>query len=121
MSDQNLLTRREFTVDWVLAVLAGATITITGCGGDDNNPGTSPSSQTGDKAGVISANHGHSAIVTAATLASPTTVTINMRAQATHNHTLTLTAAEVTSIAANARVEKTSSTDDGHNHTVTFN
>jgi hypothetical protein len=33
MSDQNLLTRREFTVEWVLAVLAGATITITGCGG----------------------------------------------------------------------------------------
>jgi len=123
MSDQNLLTRREFTVEWVLAVLAGATITITGCGGDDNNnsPGTNPTPQTGDKAGVISANHGHTAIVTAATLASPTAVTINMRAQATHNHTLTLTAAEVTSIAANARVEKISSTDDGHNHTVTFN
>jgi len=125
MSDQNLLTRREFTVEWVLAVLAGATITITGCGGDDNNnnPGTNPSPtpQAGDKAGVISANHGHTAIVTAATLASPTAVTINMRAQATHNHTLTLTAAEVTSIAANARVQKDSSTDDGHNHTVTFN
>jgi hypothetical protein len=125
MSDQNLLTRREFTVEWVLAVLAGATITITGCGGDDNNnsPGTNPTPtpQAGDKAGVISANHGHTAIVTAATLASPTAVTINMRAQATHNHTLTLTAAEVSSIAANARVEKTSSTDDGHNHTVTFN
>ena len=43
MSDQILLTRREFTLDWVLAVLAGATITITGCGGDDDNsnPGTS--------------------------------------------------------------------------------
>jgi hypothetical protein len=123
MSDQNLLTRREFTLDWVLAVLAGATITITGCGGDDddNNPGTNPSPQAGDKSGVVSANHGHTAIVTAATLASPTTVTINMRAQATHDHTLTLTAAEVTSIAANTRVEKTSSTDDGHNHTVTFN
>jgi hypothetical protein len=124
MSDQNLLTRREFTLGWVLAVLAGATITITGCGGDDNdssNPGTNPSPQPGDKAGAVSANHGHTAIVTAATLASPTTVTINMRDQATHNHTLTLTAAEVTSIAANTRVEKISSTDDGHNHTVTFN
>ena len=120
MSDQNLLTRREFTFEWALAVLAGATITITGCG-DDDDPGTSPSPQAGDRVGVVSANHGHTAIVTAATLASPTSVTINMRAQATHDHTLTLTAAEVTSIAANARVEKTSSTDDGHNHTVTFN
>ena len=122
MSEQNLLTRREFTLEWVLAVLAGATITIAGCGGDDNdNPGTNPTPQPGDKVGVISANHGHTAIVTAATLASPTSVTINMRAQATHNHTLTLTATEVTSIAANTRVEKISSTDDGHNHTVTFN
>lgn len=121
MSEQNLLTRREFTVEWVLAVLAGATITITGCGGDDDGPGTSPSPQPGDRVGVVSANHGHSAIVTAATLASPTSVTIDMRFQATHNHTLGLTAAEVTSIAANTRVEKISSTDDGHNHTVTFN
>jgi hypothetical protein len=124
MSDQNLLTRREFTVDWVLAVLAAATITITGCGGDDDsNPGTNPTPtpQTADKVGVVSANHGHNAIVTAATLASPTTVAISMRNQATHDHTLTLTAAEVTSIAANTRVVKTSSTDDGHSHTVTFN
>jgi len=122
MSDQNLLTRREFTVEWVLAVLAGATITITGCGGDSNNsPGTNPSPQAGDKEGVVSANHGHRAIVTAATLASPTTVTLDMRFQATHNHTLTLTAAEVTSIAGNARVQKDSSTDYGHNHTVRFN
>jgi len=48
-------------------------------------------------------------------------VNLTMRAQATHNHTLTLTAAEVTSIAANQRVEKVSSTDDGHDHMVTFN
>ena len=69
----------------------------------------------------MSANHGHRAIVTAATLASPTSVTLDMRFQATHNHTLTLTVAELTSIAANTRVVKDSSTDEGHNHTVTFN
>jgi hypothetical protein len=124
MSDEHLLTRREFTLDWVLAVLAGATITVTGCGDDDDNgnPGTNPSPpQAGDEVGVVDANHGHNAIVRAATLASPTMVAISMRNQATHDHTLTLTQAEVTSIAANARVQKTSSTDDGHNHTVTFN
>jgi hypothetical protein len=32
-----------------------------------------------------------------------------------------LTAAEVSSIAANVQVAKTSSTDNAHNHTVTFN
>ena len=41
MSDETLLTRREFTVESALAMLAGVTITITGCGGDDN-PTTNP-------------------------------------------------------------------------------
>ena len=36
MSDENLLTRREFTVESALAMLAGVTITISGCGDDDN-------------------------------------------------------------------------------------
>lgn len=120
MSDVDLLTRREFTVESVLAILAAATITITGCGGDDE-PSTGPSLQPGDREGVVSANHGHRAIMTAAQLNSNNTVTIDMRAQATHNHTLTLTVAELASIAGNTRVVKTSSTDDGHSHTVTFN
>ena len=116
----HLQTRREFTVESVLAILAAATITITGCGGDDN-PGTGPSLQPGDKEGVVSANHGHRAIVTAAQINGNSTVTIDMRFQATHNHTLTLSTAQLVSIAANTRVVITSSTDDGHNHTVTFN
>jgi len=125
MSVQNLLSRREFTLEWALAVLAAATITITGCGDDDNggNPGTSPSPQPGpgDKVGVVSANHGHTAVITAAMLASPSSINLSIRGQATHDHTVSLTAAEVSSIAANTRVQKTSSTEDGHNHTVTFN
>ena len=38
MSDENLLTRREFTVESALAMLAGVTITIAGCGDDDEPP-----------------------------------------------------------------------------------
>jgi hypothetical protein len=119
MSDENLLTRREFTLESALAILAAATITITGCGDDD--PGAGPSPQPGDKEGSVSANHGHSAIITAAQLSAANTVTLDLRAQATHNHTVQLSQAEVVSIAANTRVIKTSSTDDGHSHTVTFN
>ncbi len=117
MSDEHLLTRREFNLETVLAILAAATITITGCGDDEP---TGPTAQPGDRVGVVSANHGHTAIITAVQLNGNQTVTIDMRAQATHNHTLTLTVAELTAIAANTRVEKISSTDDGHNHTVTF-
>jgi len=117
MSDEHLVTRRRFTFESVLATLVAATITITACTGYEMGP----SPPAGDREGVVSSNHGHRAIVTAAQLNSNSTVTIDMRYQATHNHTLTLSAAELGSIAENARVMKTSSTDDGHNHMVTFN
>jgi hypothetical protein len=118
MSDDNLLTRREFTLESALAILSAATITIS-CG-NDNNSSTSPTQAT-DKNGTVSENHGHVAVITGAQLTSPTTITLNIQGQATHNHTVDLTANEVTSIAANVRVAKLSSTDQFHSHTVTFN
>src|SRR5262245_11034730 len=117
MSDENLLTRRAFTLESVMAILAAATITIAGCGEADLGPSPPP----GDREGVVGNNHGHRAIVTAAQLNSPNTVTVDMRFRATHNHTLVLSANELGLIAENVQVVKTSSTDDGHNHTVTFN
>jgi hypothetical protein len=74
-----------------------------------------------DKNGTVSENHGHVAVITAAQLTSPTTIALNIQGQATHNHTVDLTANEVSSIATNVRVAKLSSTDQFHSHTVTFN
>ena len=118
MSDAPLLSRRAFTVESVLAILATATITITGCDGSSD---LGPSPPAGSREGVVSENHGHRAIVEAAALNSNSTVTIDMRFRATHNHTLMLTPLELASISENGRVAKVSSTDDGHSHTVTFN
>jgi hypothetical protein len=121
MSHENQLTRREFTLEWALAILSAATITITGCG-DSNEGVTTPAPiQAGDHEGAISANHGHRAVVTAAQITAGNQLALDMRFQATHTHTLSLTQAEVASIGANQRVSKISTTDDGHNHTVTFN
>jgi hypothetical protein len=117
MSDDNLVTRREFTLESALAILSAATITIS-CG--DDNPSTTPTTTT-DKNGTVSENHGHVAVITSAQLTSPTTIALNIRGQATHNHTVDLTATEVSSIATNVRVAKVSSTDEFHSHTVTFN
>jgi hypothetical protein len=100
-----------------MAIFAAATITIAGCGQADLGPSPPP----GDREGVVSDNHGHRAIVTAAQINSPNTVTVDMRFRATHNHTLMLTATELGLIAEDVRVVKTSSTTEGHNHTVTFN
>ncbi len=117
MSDDQLLSRRAFTVESALAILAAATITITGCDGNEVGPSPPP----GAREGVVSANHGHRAVVQAAELSSNSSITIDMRYQATHNHTLTLTTPELAAISENGRVAKTSSTTDDHSHTVTFN
>jgi len=115
MPENNLLSRREFTLESALAILSAATITIS-CG--DDNP-TTPTKT--DVQGAISMNHGHVATITGAQLTSPSTISLNIMGTATHNHVVDLTAAEVTSIGNRTQVAKVSSTDNLHNHTVTFN
>src|SRR5687767_217135 len=100
----DLLSRRAFTVESVLAILGTATITITGC---DEGSDLGPSPPAGAREGVVSANHGHRAIVEAAQLNSNNTITIDLRFQATHNHELMLTPVELASISENGRVIKT--------------
>ena len=118
MSDENLLTRREFTLESALAILSAATITITGCG-DDDEPTTTPSAQ--DEAGTISENHGHTVTITSAQITAGGALTATLTTGNGHTHTINLTAAQVVSIGQNQRVSVTSSTDAGHSHTVTFN
>jgi len=124
------LSRREFTVESVLALLAGVTITIAGCGGSDGP--TSPSTNTSgggttttttqqDVNGVISANHGHVATVTAARITAAQAFSLDIQGNATHNHTVQLSSDQLRAIAARQQVVVTSSTDVGHDHTVTFN
>ena len=121
MSDDTLLTRREFTVESALAMLAGVTITITGCG-DDDNPTTNPTPAT-DKTGTVSTDvgHSHTAVITAAQLTAGNAITLTLTGQTTHIHTVALSQAELTQISGGTRVQKTSTTDNAHMHTVTFN
>jgi len=123
MKESSSLTRREFTLESALAILSGVAITVTGCGGSSNPAGSSnpPPTGSGDKVGAISANHGHSAVITAAQLAAGGALVVQLTLGSGHTHTVGLSAAEITSIAGNQRVSKPSSTDGGHDHTVTFN
>jgi hypothetical protein len=127
MPDKELtlrIGRREFTREAVIALLSAATITIVDCGGDSSSPSPSPSPTpppTGDVAGAISGNHGHTAVVTAAQITAANAVTLDIRGTATHPHSVALSAAEVGMIGNQQTVSKTSSSDDGHSHAVTFN
>jgi hypothetical protein len=127
MREREGFDRREFTLAAVLAALSGVTITVSACGGGGgssspsapSNP--SPPLGAGDKAGSISANHGHTAVITAAQLTAAVAVSVQLTVGDGHTHSVTLTAAEVTQIAGGTRVSKESSVDIAHSHTVTFN
>jgi hypothetical protein len=125
------IDRRRFTLASAMAILSGVVITITesACGGSSSptmpstptptpNPNPSP---TGDKVGVISSNHGHSAVITAAELTAGGDLNLDITGTATHTHHVQLAAADLTAIAASQKVAKESTTDSGHSHTVTFN
>jgi hypothetical protein len=125
MSDKNLRTRREFTVESALAMLAGVSITISGCGGDDNNTTTSPSPTATDRTGTVSTDAGHThtgAVITAAQFTAGNALTLTLAAGATgHTHTVAISQSELTQISGGTRVQKVSSNDSAHTHTVTFN
>ena len=121
MAEFNLLDRREFGVQAALALLGGATITISGCGS-----GMSPSGAgRTDVPGSISDNHGHSAVIRAAELTAGNGLALNIQGMADHLHMVELTAADISQIRSNQTVAKLSSTMSSalygtHVHTVTF-
>jgi hypothetical protein len=121
MTNENSVTRREFTVEATLAILAGVTITIAGCGSDSPSSPSPTSSSSGGRTGTISANHGHSATIMSAELTAGNAISLDIRGQATHPHTVAITQAEMVQIAGSQRVSKESTSNDGHSHTVTFN
>jgi len=117
------LSRREFTVESLMALFAGVAITVTAtaCGGDDDNP----SAPDGSRTASISANHGHSATVTSVQINAGNAVTLTLGGS-DHSHTVDLTAAEVVQIGNGTRVSKQSTSNASagfgtHDHTVTFN
>jgi len=73
-----------------------------------------------DISGTISANHGHIAIVTGGQIVAGVGVTLNIQGTATHNHTVAVTPANLISLMNRQAVSITSSTDNLHQHVVTF-
>lgn len=117
MSRRHELDRREFTVASALALLGGATITITGCGG---------SSMTGtggpvDVVGNISDNHGHRAVITAAQLSAGGALRLELEAgTAGHRHMVDLSADDVVRIRTGNAVARESTETELHRHMVSF-
>ena len=115
VEDSGRIGQRDFTLRSALAVLAGATTTISAC--DDGNP-VAPSDNGGSATGSISGNHGPHGC---AELTARDAVSLNIAGSAGHPHTVELSAAEVGQIADGMQVSKGSSSNDFHTHTVAFN
>ena len=110
------MKRRAFLqTSGLAALLAGVSVTITGCGSDEaTGPGP------GGVSGVIGGNHGHSVSITASQLDAGVGLTLSMGG-GSHSHTVVLSDAQVESIALDTKVTVNSSSDSGHTHGVTFN
>jgi hypothetical protein len=123
MHDAPSLSRRRFTARAALALLGGASISLSGCGGGSSPTSADPTPNLGpgDKAASVGTNHGHTAVITAAQLAASGALTLQIRGSSDHPHTVALSAADVAAIAAGTRVSRVSSNDDAHTHSVTFN
>lgn len=132
------LKRRQFTQEASLAFLAGVVVTVADCGGgggggggsgdDGYGPPTGGSPTTtlaplpsGSKSGQIAANHGHTAVITAAQLSAGGALSLSIEGTAGHNHVVDLPAQAVVEVKDGRKVEKMSTSADAHTHMVTFN
>ena len=122
-TDATTITRREFTLESALALLSTVAITVSGCDGDSTtSTPTTPTTTTppASVTGNISANHGHTAAIDSARISAGTAFTLDIRGTATHPHTVDVTQADLMALQNRQTVNKTSTTDSGHSHTVTF-
>lgn len=123
MKQVRFLDRREFTTEALMMALSGVVITISGCGGGSSPGSPSPTGGggTGDKTGVVSANHGHRASVTSAMLVAGNMVQLDIRGSADHTHEVTLTTDAIQAIKGGRPVVTSSTNTSAHTHSVTFN
>jgi len=115
-------TRREFTLEAALAVLAGCVVTISDACGKSS---TEPSSPPSDVNAAISANHNHAGVITAAQITAGSALTLNIQGTAAHAHTVSITQGDLTSLKNHQGITRESSTDPSatfgtHSHFVTF-
>jgi len=122
-SFEPLPTRREFTLEAALALLAGCVITVSdACGSSSTSPSQTPPS---DVTGSISANHNHTAVITGAKISEGAAYSLDIRGTAAHPHTLSITQGQLTSLKNRQSVTVESSSDFSntfgqHSHSVTF-
>lgn len=122
------MTRKDFlgTLIKGTAVGAGAAMLLSACGGDDGGGGGTPDATGGlgncaanGTSVTIAANHGHTLTVSMADVAAGTSRTYDIMGTSLHTHSVILTPAHFTMLAANQVVTVMSSDGSAHTHAIT--
>ncbi|MDQ3263575.1 MAG: hypothetical protein M3Y59_07950 [Myxococcota bacterium] len=118
------LSRKEFLLGTMGAVVVGG-LAAPGCGGGNGNPdagqdaGNEASCLDNGTAAAIPSNHGHTLNVSKEDVAAGVEKIYDITGSATHAHSVTVTAANFTTLAGNTQVVLQSSTGLSHSHSVT--
>jgi large exoprotein involved in heme utilization and adhesion len=116
------MTRKQF-----LKTLAGTGVGLLGasllmaCGSDDEEdmePGGANCVANGTTVSIGS-NHGHTLVVAKADVSAGVNKTYDIAGTSGHPHSVTITAAQFATLAANSSVSVVSTTGAGHTHDVT--
>ena len=114
------MNRRVFLKNaGLVSAWVGVSVVLHGCS-DDDDP-VAPVLGTGDVAGVVGNNHGHNVAITAAVINAGGAVTLILSQGNGHTHSVALSAVQVGEIGTGNQVTATSSNNDSHSHSVTFN
>src|SRR5206468_6739213 len=106
------VTRREFTLDAALAILAGCVITVSDACGSSTSP--TPAAPPTDVTGTITANHNHSAMITGAQITAGNAFALNIQGTAAHPHTVSIAQADLTTLRNRQSVTRESSADQSN-------
>jgi hypothetical protein len=117
-----MMTRKQFLHSAIeLGAVAFGLRVLSACGdGSKSPPDAAPAAsclQNGTGT-TIGSNHGHALVVSKADISAAADKTYHIMGTATHDHTVTLTAAQFAQLAANNAIMTTSSTDASHSHSI---
>jgi len=123
------MDRKQFIKSTIGALVAIPVVSLLSCSSDDSSPITTPPPVSnpptqGDCIAngtltSISSNHGHSLTVSAADVQSGVQKNYSFTG-GTHNHNVTVSAANFMTLSNGSSVLVTSTSGDGHTHSVTI-
>lgn len=105
---------------------AGAVAALSACGGggSDTPAAAAPPPSAGPRScgsPNISSNHGHELVIPVGDTTSANSLSYSIRGTSAHDHLITLSPAQLAQIRGGTTIFVTSTTSEGHTHTVTVN